>query len=209
MELKDIMENISIEKVVDICRNFYNCKDLGGFEEWFSNNIEIKPYIPLEQKKEIIDIVAQKISLMDAAVGGSAVYSIERECILFYDVLLRYTNITVEKNENNYKNYDYLHSTYFYDYFMESLTWDYKTLIEMINNACDMANIISVRHMIGQLDFNKTQENIESLKSLLLDDKYAGAIETILAFNDPKLKAYRKQLVATQMKKEQKQSTKK
>ena len=58
MELKDIMENISIEKVVDLCRNFYNCKDLGGFEEWFSNNIEIKPYIPLEQKKEIIDIVA-------------------------------------------------------------------------------------------------------------------------------------------------------
>lgn len=192
------MENrITLKDVLANCENFKATKDENGFNSWFEENIKIKNYMPLEDKLKIIDMATERISIMDATMSGSALYSIEYDCVMFFYVLLAYTNVEVDSALCTYKNYDILHEWFFYDYILDEVGRDYSDTVKMVETACGITNILSIKNILGSLDQEKISEHVTALNNIMSDKETMKAIETIISFDDPLLKKYRQNLDRT------------
>lgn len=150
---------------------------------WNEQIIEVKQYIPIQEK---LDLIQRVIEL--AGEGDEGFYNIVKlELYYKIETLKKYTNIsfTEKQLEDVCKLYDLITVNNFWDKFLENIP---KEEIEYLwNNICNIAreittynsSITGILSAIGQ-DYALSNLNLQDLAKIIQDPNELGMIKDII-----------------------------
>ena len=153
--------------------------------EWNEQSVEVKQYLPIEAKLDLISDIANK-SLDDNPYYNPARIKI----FIKLEIILAYTNINVteKQREDNYKLYDIFSNglgeqvlnaipNSEYD-FIKDTTWEIiKGVYQYKNSAVGIINTIAQ-------DYDSTKLNLEALQQTITDPNMLAFLKEFIPFNN-------------------------
>lgn len=183
-----VMETVSLEEVIETCKNFTTGVITPEELTTWSAKISIKSYISLYDKMALLFAIVFTESYLNTESTELRVMEFENK--KFWNVLLAYTNIDVSNKELcNFDNYD-LCFPIMADWILGYCEKDYNRLIQMVNDNINLMNVIKLSEAMESIDNTQITENTNKINELLTsiqDNKdLANDLATIVKFNDPK-----------------------
>lgn len=180
-------KSVSIIKLlVEKCKMFNSgLISANDLKEYFENNVKIKKYIRLMDKHAIVLNVISHLNVVEGGALDGAELAIEKSFVMFYDVLLKYTNLEIE---DEYRNFDY------YDIFLEAgidsfiknvCNDDYLRAVELIDTTKDYNNLTFLSKLFEGMDSDKLYSSLEKIDELMKNEENMNKIVEIMKFNNP------------------------
>jgi hypothetical protein len=203
--LEDKMEKIYLTEVLNKARNLRDKKINETEYKGFLEKIIIYNYIPLITKtKLIMGLSVYKTMFSD---GYPEFVAAEVEKLKVFGLLLAYTNILIEEDENTYENYDDFILFGFYDLIKDRVEQDYNRLEKMFDNFVSTSNLLAVGSKLALLDTESLQQNTDTINELIkgLDNDKLENLMNLFIGTDPKFKSFVEKEATETIKKKEKQ----
>lgn len=154
----------------------------------FIDNLEIKRYLPMEEKMKVLLKLIIHLTYTEGFVSELAAIDLEVRKVFL--CLLSYTNIditTVESTPIDFKDYDLLVDSRIYEDIMSVAEKDYHRLENLIDQALKFESMFQVNMNMGNIDYEAMKENLKTAQEFMQgfsseDLKHLADIATI---NDP------------------------
>lgn len=185
-------KNISLAEIISMAVNG---------DDW-TKRVKVRPYIPIIEKGTICRRYMLDFDLMNDSSLDSVSIAIEQELLWKFDVLLEYTNISVEKKDKTFDNYDICSSYGIFDNIHSLCEVDYVKMRQMIDKSLNLSDVSNVINLISGTQMEETIRGLRDAVKEIKDSNALDRINKLLAFNNPALA----QFVELQKAKEMKES---
>lgn len=160
-------------------------------------------YLPLAIKRSYLSVFMMKISMLEIDLEEASNFAIDLEkASLLYLLLQPYTNIEIDIVDFSDEDYDTLVRSGFIGKIMQFCGNDYYKMQDLLNETYRVENIIKKYESSQELDLNKMEELMESLKTLFsnLTPEEIQNLNSIITANDPIYGALREYVVTDNIK---------
>lgn len=168
--------------------------DIGEFNKWLEENIEVRFYIGLTEKTVITDLTKEKfnanMSFEDENTFRDKCYTEYEMCVLF-DLLFSYTNIVVPSNYRNAETYDKILNSPVYRRIWKECFTDFDRLEKMLRMKTGIEYISLIYSLADIFGVNQTSEDIERIRDIINEEIDKDKLEILLGIskmNDPMMK---------------------
>lgn len=161
-------------------------------EAWLNDVLEVRDYMSVTEKYAVINIFRQNFEV-DFLTFDNGYKTLEKEFIsmqftirLFFDLMLRYTNIFVLDKYKTDTNYDLVVSTGFYDMLFNLCKDDYLLLETYCKEAIDLSNNSLYKLLESLVMSAPTVEDAEKVKDMLndIDKDKLEILEAVQKYNN-------------------------
>lgn len=164
-------------------------------DSWLYGNINITKYIPVGSKyahihkvnetftEEITEILNNKLDI--------ELVFIRYDLHVLFDILLKYTDIEVAKEDKSPEYYDIMVETEFDRYLKLAIGNDCVKFMDAFEKASGINEINTMNIIKGAIDNNITQDKIDALDKVfkkLSTKKNKDFLEDVMAYSNPAVK---------------------
>lgn len=187
---------MTLKTIIDKLNQYKNkLIDKENLEGWLFENINISKYIPVATKYAYIhkvnEVFAEEItSILDNKTDIELVF-IQYDMHVLFDILLKYTDITFEKEDRNPQYYDTMVETGFDCYLQLAIGNDSVKFIDAFEKASGINEINTMNIIKGAIDSNIKPEDIDNLNNVfkkINTKKNRDFLEDIMAYSNPAVK---------------------
>lgn len=192
IELIDFAEIIKISS--EYLRDIGNKEKKEAFDD-LKSKIIVKHYMPLNQKKILLELILIDIKAMDTE---SSSFSIGLELSKCFHGLMAYTNIDMDMSPvmRTEAFYDIFQISGLYDYILSYCSKDYATLEGMVRDMISFDNIKILTETLSALDTKSIDDLNEEFRKFRLgeDAELIKDLADIVRANDPILQEVQKSI---------------
>lgn len=180
-------KSVSIIKLlVEKCKMFNSgLISANDLKEYFEHNVKIKKYIRLMDKHAIVLNVISHLNVVEGGALDGAELAIEKSFVMFYDVLLKYTDLEIADEYRNFDYYDIFLEAGIDSFIKEICNNDYLRIIELINTSKDYNNLTFLSKLFENMDSDKLYSSLEKIDELIKNEDNMSKIIEIMKFNNP------------------------
>lgn len=187
---------MTLKTVIDKLNQFKNkLVTKETLDNWLYENINIVNYIPVGSKyahihkvnetftEEITEILNNKLDI--------ELVFMRYDLHVLFDILLKYTDIEVAKEDKSPEYYDIMVETEFDRYLKLAIGNDFVKFVDAFERASGINEINTMNIIKGAIDNNITQDKIDALDKVfkkLSTKKNKDFIEDVMAYSNPAVK---------------------
>lgn len=180
-------KTVSIVKtLIEKCKMYNN--NLISYDElrnYFDNNVKVKKYIRLMDKNSIVLNIVSHLNIIEGGVLDGIEVAIEKSFVMFYDVLLKYTNLEINEEYRNFDYYDIFVEAGIDSFIKNTCNDDYLRVVELINTTKDYNNLTFISKLFEGMDSDKLYSSLEKIDELIKNEENMNKIIEIMKFNNP------------------------
>ena len=187
---------MTLKTVIDKLNQFRNklvTKDV--LNDWLFENINITKYIPVGNKYAYIHKVNETFTeeiteILNNKLDIELVF-MRYDMHVLFDILLKYTDIEVAKEDKSPEYYDIMVETEFDRYLKLAIGNDCVKFIDAFEKASGINEINTMNIIKGAIDNNITQDKIDALDKVfkkLNTKKNKDFLEDVMAYSNPAVK---------------------
>ena len=166
-----------------------------SLDSWLFENINITNYISISNKyayiHKINEIFSEEIAeILNNKLDIELVF-MRYDMYVLFDILLKYTDIEVAKEDKSPDYYDIMVETEFDRYLKLAIGNDYVKFMSAFEKASGINEINTMNIIKGAIDNNITQDKIDALDKVfkkLNTKKNKDFIEDVMAYSSPAVK---------------------
>lgn len=161
---------IKIKDLLDMIEKFEN-KEISedDFRKYFNENVEIKSYIPISQKRDLFNKVFASIKETNK-IGDITYQALMTEVLFKLNTVFYYTNIATPKNLDEVL-YNKISRTGLLEFILTNIGYDYIELKDCFNRLYIYGSIVAVNEIINPESLQKLGEMTDNITSALKDGK--------------------------------------
>lgn len=187
---------MTLKTVIDKLNQFKNklvTKD--ALNDWLFENINITNYISIGNKYAYIHKVNETFSeeiaeILNNKLDVELVF-MRYDMHVLFDILLKYTDIEVAKEDKSPEYYDIMVETEFDRYLKLAIGNDFVKFVDAFEKASGINEINTMNIIKGAIDNNITQDKIDALDKVfkkLSTKKNKDFLEDVMAYSNPAVK---------------------
>ena len=187
---------MTLKTVIDKLNQFRNklvTKDV--LNDWLFENINITNYISIGNKYAYIHKVNETFSeeiaeILNNKLDVELVF-MRYDMHVLFDILLKYTDIEIAKEDKTPEYYDIMVETEFDNYLKTNIGNDCVKFIDAFEKASGINEINTMNIIKGAIDNNITQDKIDALDKVfkkLSTKKNKDFLEDVMAYSNPAVK---------------------
>lgn len=180
--LSEIIKNIEDEIAI-----FVDLEDEKSFNK-ICKDLRFIDYLPLSSKRAYLGVFIMRIGMMEIDLEDASNFAIELEKLsTLYLLLQPYTNIEIDVDDFSDEDYDTLMRSGFINKVMHFCGADYYKTQNLLSESYRIESIIKNYNASQELDLNKIEKTIESLKNMFsnLSSEDIQNLNSIITANDP------------------------
>ncbi len=187
---------MTLKTIIDKLNQFKSkLIDKETLDNWMFENINITKYIPVGNKyahihkvnetftEEITEILNNKLDI--------ELVFMRYDLHVLFDILLKYTDIEVAKEDKSPEYYDVMVETEFDRYLKLAIGNDFVKFVDAFEKASGINEINTMNIIKGAIDNNITQDKIDALDKVfkkLSTKKNKDFLEDVMAYSHPAVK---------------------
>lgn len=162
MKITTFIEKFNAKKIANT-KNAPN-----AVQEYISKELEIKPYVPFVEKRELCELVIDACNDKDEDSGLIKTDSVSRYIVFTVSIISKYTNLEFSSDEDEEFDqldaYDMLCQNHLLNPIIEAIGEEYATCNNMLNMMMNdvLANNNTIETVIGNV-LNRVLEPIDGL----------------------------------------------
>lgn len=159
---------ITLEEVVIFAQRCVNKEISKEGYDAFIKKLNIKSYLPLEKKSQILISLIMQLVYTEGFVSEMA--AIDLEIRKLFRCLLAYTDMDVNSVDAypiDFSTYDVIVESGLYDYILSICKKDYKRLEKLIEQAISFESIMQVSMNMAQMDPDKMYSQIKDAEKFM------------------------------------------
>ena len=165
---KDVDENITLEEIVLFAQKCIDKKISKEGYDAFVKKLNIKSYLPLEKKAQILISFIMQLVYTEGFVSEMA--AIDLEMRKLFRCLLAYTDMdinSVDAYPIDFSTYDVIVESGLYDYIFSICEKDYKRLEKLIEQAISFESVLQVSMNMAQLNPEEMHSQIKDAEKFM------------------------------------------
>lgn len=170
-------KNIGLKDIIKVASNN---------EDW-TKKVRVRPYIPIVEKGTVCRKYMLDFEMMNNGISDSVFLALQQELLWKFDVLFEYTNVSIEKEDKTYANYDLCTTYGIFDYIHKLCETDYVKMRNMIDKSTGIENVNTVFTLLSGFALDETVKSLKETVSQLKDEKLIEQLNDLVAFNNPAL----------------------
>lgn len=187
---------MTLKTVIDKLKQFQNkLIDKETLNSWLFENINIINYISIGNKYAYIHKINETFSeeiaeILNNKLDVELVF-MRYDMHVVFDVLLKYTDIEVAKEDKSPEYYDIMVETEFDNYLKTAIGNDCVKFVDAFEKASGINEINTMNIIKGAIDNNITQDKIDALDKVfkkLSTKKNKDFLEDVMAYSNPAVK---------------------
>nr|DAM97918.1 MAG TPA: hypothetical protein [Caudoviricetes sp.] len=187
---------MTLKTVIDKLKQLQNkLIDKETLDGWLFENINITNYISIGNKyayiHKINEIFSEEIAeILNNKLDIELVF-MRYDMHVLFDILLKYTDIEVAKDDKSPEYYDIMVETEFDRYLKLAIGNDCAKFVDAFEKASGINEINTMNIIKGAIDNNITQDKIDALDKVfkkLSTKKNKDFLEDVMAYSNPAVK---------------------
>ena len=181
-------DKITLSEVIKYLEKKKEGKVSETAQEAFMKRLNIKSFLPLERKSQILIRIVMGVVYAPEFVSEMAAIDLEFRK-LFY-CLLAYTDVDVNSIDEyplDFSTYDIFIESGLYDTILSICQRDYERLEKLITEAISFESVMQVTMNVAQMEPDKMQEDLKEVKNFLndMDSQDLQSLSQIATLTDP------------------------
>lgn len=167
-EKKDTDDSITLEEIVLFAQKCISKKISKDGYDAFIKKLNIKSYLPLEKKAQILISLIMQLVYTEGFVSEMA--TIDLEIRKLFRCLLAYTDMdinSVDVYPIDFSTYDVIVESGLYDYILSICEKDYKRLEKLIEQAISFESVMQVSMNMAQLNPDEMHSQIKDAQKFM------------------------------------------
>lgn len=161
-------DKITLEEIVKFLEKYLKKETSDEAFDLFIKKLNIKPYLPLERKSQILISIIMNVVYTDGFVSELA--TIDLELRKLFRCLLAYTDMdmnSVDAYPIDFSTYDIFIESGLYDYILSICGKDYKRLETLLTQALSFESVMQVSMNMAQMNPEQMALDMKEAKKFM------------------------------------------
>lgn len=162
------------------------------FRDIIAKNVKIKKYKGLVDKDIIISKIMVYAEIVDVENTNPADYCCNLSHRYCFDILMSYTDLTLDKEDKSIDNYDLIMESGLADIILETCENDYERCVQMIRDALRFKDSMTFEKIMSGFDTDKIDASVGKINEFVNNTEVMDKVLRLMEYNDPGVEMVKK-----------------